>query len=53
MYLSKLQNVFVQIELFYQEESVKDCEASEDVDEAGFEVHLLLLHEDKEANDIS
>ena len=37
----------------YQEESVKDREASEDVDEARFQVHLLLLREHEEANYIS
>ena len=37
----------------YQEESVKDGEASEDVDEARFQVHLLLLREHEEANYIS
>ena len=31
MYLSKFQNVFVQIEIFVQAEGVKDWEASEDV----------------------
>ena len=47
MYLSKLKC------FMYQEESVKDCEALEDIDEAGLQVHLLLLREDKKANDIS
>ena len=37
----------------YQEESVKDGEASEDVDEARLQVHLLLLREHEEANYIS
>ena len=37
----------------YQEESVKDGEASEDVDEARFQVHLLLLREHEETNYIS
>ena len=37
----------------HQEESVKDCKAAENVDEAWLQVHFLFLREHQEADDVT
>ena len=37
----------------HQEESVKDCKATENVDEAWLQVHFLFLREHQEADDVA
>ena len=51
--VTRKRDLTKKLENSHQEESVKDCKAAENVDEAWLQVHFLFLREHQKADDVT
>ena len=51
--VTRKRDLTKKLENSHQEESVKDCKAAENVDEAWLQAHFLFLREHQKADDVT